>query len=169
MPRFCTKVLSGNIEATDKTFLLSIHTPIFAYQWEFFLKRQCQLFHEYPQPLDARKFHDQFDQGYNQATSLSQHYGQESKENDRQNLSNKSPVWKNEGSLGRATLKLLLMSSHHSCYYCSFQGNHASAGTSKHTSERCNVSFKPFSLADNKIGNNCSIFPTYNNNKRHTI
>ena len=54
----------------------------FTYQWEFFLKRQCQLFHEYPQPLDARKFHDQFDQGYNQAASLSQHYGQESKEND---------------------------------------------------------------------------------------
>lgn len=48
------------------------------YQWEFSLKRQCLLFREYLQPLDARKFHDQFDQGYNQATSLSQHYGQES-------------------------------------------------------------------------------------------
>ena len=32
-------------------------------------------------------FHDQFDLGYNQATSLFQHYGQESKESDEQILS----------------------------------------------------------------------------------
>ena len=167
MPRFCTKVLSGNIEATDKLFLLSIYTPVFAYQWEFFLKRQCQLFHEYPQPLDARKFHDQFDQGYNQATSLSQHYGQESKENDEQILSNKPPVWKKRRFSWKGYSKVVADVWLGVLVLMLIQENlHVSAGTSKRTSERCNVSFKPFSLADNKIGNNSSIFPAYNNKKK---
>ena len=58
------------------------------YQWEFSLMRQCQLSPHYLQPLDARKFHDQFDQGYNQATSLSQYYNQGStrKETERVNI-----------------------------------------------------------------------------------